>query len=168
VLAVFVERDDLHRNMPGERIVLELAQHRPAQHVRQEHVERHRRRLELFCEFQGLRATRGDQNLESLVTGEVDQHARVMRVVLDDQQDGISGFEIEPVIRQLFDDPLLRHGLQCRHGSVERRGRGPRRDRRAGIFQRQIEHEGAALAGRTAQVNFAAEQGRKLAADRQP
>jgi hypothetical protein len=72
-------------------------------------------RLELFCEFQRLRAAGGDQNLESLVAGEVDQHTGVMRIILDNQQDGIAGFEIEPVIRQLLDDPFLRRGLQHRH-----------------------------------------------------
>ena len=30
-----------------------------------------------------------------------------MRIVLDDQQDGVPGFEIEPVVRQLLDDTLL-------------------------------------------------------------
>ncbi len=48
VLAVLVERDDLHRDVPRQRILLELAQHRPAQHVGQEHVERDRGRLELL------------------------------------------------------------------------------------------------------------------------
>ena len=90
VLAVFVERDDLHRNVPGQRIVLELAQHGPAQHVRQEHVERNRRGLELLGEFQRLGAATGDQHLETLVAGEIDQHPRVMRIVLDDQEDGVA------------------------------------------------------------------------------
>ena len=40
MLAVLVERDDLHGDVAGQRIVLELAQHRPAEHVRQEHVQR--------------------------------------------------------------------------------------------------------------------------------
>ena len=108
MLTVFVERDDLHRNVPRQRIVLELAQHGPAQHVRQEHVERNRRRLELLGEFERLGAAAGDQHLEALVAGEIDQHPRIMRIVLDDQEDGVSRFEIEPVVRQLLDDPLLR------------------------------------------------------------
>ena len=41
----------------------------------------------------------------------------------------------------------------------------PRRRRRADIFHRQIEREGAAVAGRAAQLDFAAEQVRKFAAD---
>ena len=55
---------------------------------------------------------RGDQHLETLVAGEVDQHARVMRIVLDDQQDRIARFEIQPVVRQLFDRPFLRGDRQ--------------------------------------------------------
>ena len=112
MLAVFVERDDLDRNVPRQRIVLELAQHRPAEHVGQEDVERDRGRLELLGEVQRLRAARRDQNLEALVAGEVDQHPRIMRVVLDDQENGVAGLEIEPVVRQLLDDALLGRGRQ--------------------------------------------------------
>ena len=111
MLAVLVERDDLHRDVPRQRIVLELAQHGPAEHVRQEHVERDRGRLVLLGELERLGAARGDQHLEALVAGEIDQDARIMRIVLDDQQDGVAGFEIEPVVRQLLDDALLRRRL---------------------------------------------------------
>ena len=95
MLAVFVERDDLDRDVAGEGIVLELAQHRPAQHVRQEHVERDGGGLELLGKFQRFRAARGHQHLEALVAGKVDQHPRIMRVVLDDQKDGVAGFQIQ-------------------------------------------------------------------------
>ena len=47
VLALFFERDDLHRNVARRRIELELIQHGPAEHVRQEDVERNRRGAEL-------------------------------------------------------------------------------------------------------------------------
>ena len=121
MLAVFVERDDLHRNVPRQRIVLELAQHGPAEHVGQEDVERHGGRLELLGEIQRFRAARRDQHLEALVAGEIDQHARIMRVVLDDQENGVAGFEIEPVVRQLLDDALLGCDLQHRRRAVLRR-----------------------------------------------
>ena len=45
VLPILVEGDDLHRDMTGKRVLLELAEHIPAQHVRQEHIERYRGRL---------------------------------------------------------------------------------------------------------------------------
>ena len=126
VLTVFVERDDLHRNVPRQRIVLELAQHGPAQHVRQEDVERDRGRLELLGEFERLGAAAGDQHLEALVAGQIDQHPRIMRIVLDDQEDGVSRFEIEPVVRQLLDDALLRRcDLQRRRRTRKATGQGP-------------------------------------------
>ena len=126
VLAVLVERDDLDRNVPRQRIVLELAQHGPAQHVRQEHVERDRRRLELLGEIQRLGAARRDQHLEALVASQIDQHPRIMRIVLDDQQDGVSRFEIEPVVRQLLDDTFLRRDLQGRRRAVGTTAAGAR------------------------------------------
>ena len=96
-----------HGDVTGQRIVLELAQHGPAEHVGQEHVERDGARLILFGELQRLRAAGGDQHLESLVAREIDQHARVMRVVLDDHQDAVAGLEVEPVVGKLLDDARL-------------------------------------------------------------
>ena len=61
VLAVLVERDDLHRDVPGQRILLELAEHVPAQHVGQEHVERHRGRLVLLGEVERVGAAHREQ-----------------------------------------------------------------------------------------------------------
>ena len=78
---------------------------------------------------------------------------------------GISRFEIQAVIRKLLDDALLRDDRHRRRNAVLRWSADPRRHRRAGILQRQIEHEGGALAGRALQVNFTAQQARKLAAD---
>ena len=49
VLTVFVQRDDLHGDMAGQRILFELTEHVPAQHVGQEHVERYRGRLVLLA-----------------------------------------------------------------------------------------------------------------------
>ena len=62
----------------------------------------------LLGKLQRFRAARGHQHLEALVAGEVDQHPRIVRVVLDDQQDGVAGLEIEPVVRNLLDG-ALRH-----------------------------------------------------------
>ena len=44
VLAFFFQRDDLHRDVPRGRVELELVEHRPAEHVGQEDVERDGRR----------------------------------------------------------------------------------------------------------------------------
>ena len=67
VMPVLVERHDLHGNVPGRRILLELAQDRPAEHVGQEDVERNRGRMMLARERQRLGAAARDQHLESLV-----------------------------------------------------------------------------------------------------
>ena len=103
VLAIFVERDDLHGDMAGERVLLELAEHIPAQHVGQEDVERHCGRLILLGEIERVVAAHGEQHLEALVAGEVEQDARVMRIVLDDEQDGIAGLDFQPVVGNLLD-----------------------------------------------------------------
>ena len=50
VLLVVVQRDDLHRDVARRRVLLELAEHRPAEHVGQEHVERDRRRLVILAQ----------------------------------------------------------------------------------------------------------------------
>ena len=47
VLPILVERDDLHGNVARLGILLQLAEHRPSEHVGQEHVERHGGRTEL-------------------------------------------------------------------------------------------------------------------------
>ena len=106
VLAIFVKRDDLNRNMPGQRVLLELAQHRPAQHVRQEHIERNRARLELLGKFERVGAARGHQDLEPLVAGEIHDDARVMRIVLDNEKDGIARLDLKPVVWDLLDLPF--------------------------------------------------------------
>ena len=73
---------------------------RPAQHVGQEHVERDRRRLVLLGELERIGAAHRDQHLEALVAREVGQDARIVRVVLDDQQDRVAGLDVEPVVRE--------------------------------------------------------------------
>ncbi len=86
VLPVFVQRDDLHRDVPGGRILLQLTQDRPAEHIGQEDVQRDCRRPELADEIEAFSATRGHQYFEPLFMGQVDQRAGIMRVVLDNQQ----------------------------------------------------------------------------------
>ena len=114
VLAVLVERDDLYRDMPGERILLELAEHVPAQHVGQEHVERHRGRLILLGEIERIVAAHRQQRLEALVARQIDQDARVMRIVLDDQQDGVAGLEMSMRSSGIGSTLRSRHDMESR------------------------------------------------------
>ena len=98
VLAVLVERDDLHRDVPRERVLLELAEHVPPQHVGQEDVERDRGRLILLGEIEASRRA-SRQHLEALVAGEVDHDPGIVRIVLHDQQDRVAGLDLEAVVR---------------------------------------------------------------------
>ena len=63
----------------GGRVLLELAEHGPAQHVGQEDVERDRGRLVLAGQRERVGAAHGDEHLEALVAGQVDEDARVVR-----------------------------------------------------------------------------------------
>ena len=55
---------------------------------------------------QALPRPRGDQNLESLVPCQIEQDAGIVRIILDDQQDGIVGLQIVPIIGDLLDRML--------------------------------------------------------------
>ena len=130
MLPVFVQRHDLHGNMPGVGILLQLTQHRPSEHVGKEHVERDRRRLVLARERQRVGAAHRHEHLEALVVRQVDEDARVVRVVLDDEERRIARLEIVAVVGNGFDRPIGQRGRpgtrtahRARHASslVDRR-----------------------------------------------
>src|SRR5579871_1157545 len=110
MLTVLVERDDLHRDMAGERIELELAQHRPSEHVRQEYVERDRGRLVLLSQFDSPGAEHRNENLEAFVAGKVHHDSRIMRVVLDDQQRVVPGAYLLTIVGNGVDRGMLHDG----------------------------------------------------------
>ena len=123
VLAVFVERDDLNRDMPGERVLLELAQHGPAQHVGQEYVERDRGRLILLGEVERIVAAHRQQRLEALVARQIDQDAGIVRIVLDNEENGVAGLDVQPVVGDRLDS-AFRTDVEAR--MRRRRGAGSR------------------------------------------
>ena len=167
VLTVLVERNDLHRNVTGQCVLLELAQHRPAEHVGQENVQRYRGRLILLGEFERIDAAHGDQHLEPLVAGEIDQDPGIMGVVLDDQQDRIPRLDDGAVVGDSLGHPF--GGDRCWAGSDGRRvHQAAHRTGRASKAHGQEEREGRPHSGRTAQLDFAAEQARQLSADGEP
>ena len=51
---------------------------------------------------EGFGALHGDQHLEAPVAGKIEQNARVMRVVFDDEQDRIAGREVVAVVFDLL------------------------------------------------------------------
>ena len=68
-------------------IELEVVEDGPAEHVGQEHVERDGRRLELARQGQRrLRRASATMPLNPRSRARPEQHARVVRVVLDDEQ----------------------------------------------------------------------------------
>ena len=106
VLTVLVERHDLHRDVPGGRILLQLTEHGPTQHVGQKHVERDRGRLILAGKRQRLGATHRDQDLEPLVVRQIGDDPGIVRVVFDDQQHRIARFKGLAIVRHRFDRQL--------------------------------------------------------------
>src|SRR6185312_9132339 len=96
MLLVLVEGDDLHRDVTRERVLLQLAENGPAEHVGQEHIERNRGRLELLCKLERIDPARGDQHAEAVVAREIHDDAGIMRIVLDDEKNGIARLNLEP------------------------------------------------------------------------
>ena len=86
MLPILVEGDDLHGDVPGAGILLQLAQHRPPEHVWQKDIERDRERRKFPGKGESVGAARGDQDLKSDVPREIDEDARVVGIVLHDQQ----------------------------------------------------------------------------------
>ncbi len=168
VLALFLDGEDLHRDVTRRGVALQLVEHRPAEHVRQEHVERDRRRAMLAREAQAFHAGLGDDRLELRVAREVEQHLRVVRIVFDDQQHAVLGLQILAIVVELFGacdrhrdrlEHLLRFLAPGLQGILQVGG--------ADVADRQVERERAAGARHARQLQLAAEQVRELAADRQ-
>ena len=115
-----------------------------------------------------MRALGGDDALEAPVARQAQQDARVVRVVLDDEQHGVALLDVVAVVR----DVLLardRQDVQLAWRSRRRptvAAAGARRVR-ARVVQRQVEGEGAALAVDAGELDLAAQQHGQLAADGQ-
>ncbi len=171
VMPVLIQGQHLHRDVARGRILLQMVQHGPAQHVGQEHIQRDGGGMVLARQRQRFGAAHRDQHLEALVAREIAENARVVRIVFDDQQDGIARLQIVAIVCDAL-DRLLRQRRSCRQ-LQRRRSRltfclpavagadGP------DVGLRQVEREGAALARRAAQLNFAAQQAGQFAADGQ-
>ena len=111
VLPLFLDRQHLHRNVPGRRIELQVVEHGPAEHVRKEHVERDRRRQVLSRERQRRLPAVGDNALEALVSRKTQEHPRVVRIVVDDQKNVVAVRDLVPVVgHDLFGFRDCEHG----------------------------------------------------------
>ena len=103
VLALLFDGADLHGDVAGFRVLLQLGQHGPAQHVGQEYVERNRRRLVLPRERERVRPAHCDQRLEAMVAREGEERSRVVRIVFGDEQHGIARLQVLTVVGNLLD-----------------------------------------------------------------
>ena len=102
MLTLFFQRNDLHRNMARGWVELELIENRPAKHVGQKDIERDSRRAVLPGERQAHHAFGGNNALESFVASQPKQNARIMRVVLHDQQHRITFADVVAVVFDVF------------------------------------------------------------------
>src|SRR5580700_10049770 len=91
------------------------------------------------------------------------QKIRVVRVILNNQQDRVIGLKVSAVVQDLR-LWALRRGNAPRWSSQRYRSL---RCRGTSIFQRQIEREDAALSGGALKLNFAAEECCQLTANRE-
>ena len=104
---------------------------------------------------QGRAPAHGDDRLEALVAGQAQQHAGVMRIVFDNQQRTLSPSRMASRSSGMFSSRISGTTGSAGSGTgsdVDGRADGGRG--RAGIAQRQVEREGAALAGGAAQAGF--------------
>ena len=83
-----------------------------------------------------------------------------MRVVLDDQQNGIAFLDIVAIILNVLFARGRQDGSFAGHGRVSDRGIGPRGRHTVGtrVVERQVEGEDAALLMDAGKLDFAAEQ----------
>ena len=90
--------------MPGGEVVLEPVEHAPAVDVGQADVERDGVGLVLAGQRQRGGAERGDQPLEALLAGGLEQEPGERQVVLDDQQQRVAGLDGVAVVADLVDE----------------------------------------------------------------
>ncbi len=100
-VAALHHRDDMHRNMPRGRIMLESVQHTPAIDDRQLQIKRNGVGLPLAGQGQPKVATRGDNTFEALISGQIQQDARKGRIIFDDQQHTVARVDRLTVVADL-------------------------------------------------------------------
>ena len=163
MMAVFIQRQHLNRNVARARILLEVIEDRPTQHVRQENVQRNCRRMEFVSQRQRFRSACRDENLESAIVRQIAKQRGKVRIVFDDQQNGIVGLKFSRSsamvicsIARLDADLLLAgarwHRRRFHFGPANSRGR-------TDISLRQIERERAALVRARCAIEFRRQAG---------
>src|SRR5579862_4556702 len=167
VLAFFFDGNDLHGDVPCPRVPLQLVEHRPAKHVGQEDVERNGARQMGAGQGKGFAPAHGHDPFETAVARQIQEHPRVMRIVLDDEQHKVVGLDGVAVIGDPLDALHVGNRRVWQHPGRGGGGLDATVLHRAGVGERQVEGEGAAAAGDAVEANLAAQELCQFAADRQ-
>jgi hypothetical protein len=133
----------------------------------QEDIEGDRRREVLGRKAQSVAAPHGDDPFEAAPARQVEEDARVVRVVLDDEERRDPGRELVAVVGDLLEAGAREDHRHARRGGGVGLGR---LDRSGGpsVDERQVEREGAPVAGQLCRRISPPEQGGQLAADGEP
>ena len=102
-MPVFIQSQHLDWNVPRGWILFQMVQHRPAQHVWQEDIQRNRGGMEFARQSESFRPAHRDQHLESFVARQIAKHSGIVGVILHNQQDSIVRLQIGPVVADTFD-----------------------------------------------------------------
>ena len=117
-MPVLIQRQHLHRNVPGGRILFQMIEDGPAQHVGQEHIQRNRRGMELARQGERFRAAQRDQHFESFIPRQIAKHTRIVRIVFHDQQHRVVWLQVVAVVGNLLDRAFRHDDIRQlkRHG----------------------------------------------------
>src|SRR3984885_5534262 len=81
---VFIEGQHLYRNVACSRVLFQVIENGPAQHVGEKYIQGHGGGVKFAGQRESFRAPGSEQDLEALLPGEIAQNSSVMRVVFDD------------------------------------------------------------------------------------
>src|SRR5688572_20260 len=182
--------DDVHRNVPRARMMLEPLQNLPSVETGHVDVERNRVGPVFVRRRQSAVTIEADDSLESLLARHPEQNLREVRVVLDDEHRSIARiYRLVIILDHVLSSAPFRNGRRCccrRCRSSARRSWPPRRIRRyprrphliiddlrangfglRTIAKREEQRERAALAGSALYPDLTAKKSRDLTTDRQ-
>ena len=117
--------------------------------------------MELAREIERFGASHCDEHFESLVARQVRQHARIVGIVLHDEDAGIAGLHIGAIVRNSFGCNVRNSNGSSRAGrksGLTSTNGFARCDGGARVFDGQVEGKRTARADRAAQLYLAAEQ----------
>ena len=112
VLAIFIEGQHLHGDVASSRVLLQMIQNGPPKHVGQKNIERDGSGVKFGGQGESVRATLGDDRLETFVASQIADDARVVGIIFDDQQNRIARLKIRAVVVDRLGVALFRDARQ--------------------------------------------------------